>query len=625
MKSTVSALCIASLISLAPFAGADVPTWTTIQGWNGTYTGGGDYFLEGSANIYMGDNLMGESGTVLSIEGNTHASPGETTALTNGRLGNNSNYRNSAESYNLTAGTVATIQFAEQKDVYGVQLYSYHNRTTLGVAKIEVSLDGTEWSDTGAEPIAIAPIANATANCAVLNGCIGTIDTRETPFAKGIQALRITFANPGTYVELMVQGTKAKVDSYAVNFWNKDGTESLLSLAVQPGETVTPPNPPELPGYWFSHWAIEPDGADAIDENLLADVQSNLELYAVYYPDGFTYKVSFLNRDGTVCQTFAVTPRSSVAEEDVPVLSDEEWFKFAGWSGEGWKRVTSDRIIEPVFTPYWKVELVNRLGSKVAELKVLNGNGVEIPGGLDVEETLPDGSVLTGWEPDYSCVTSNMILRPVYAAPDSLLWESEVIGNSTHSAVDSHVIFEKYADKNLLLIEGAEWSICRRDNTNAVVASTLFDNEVYSGSTYCTVLPSVGVECQFVFPETESSSAYSINEIVFWTIDNAGPSYERNNFSCESIEYKRKPDGPWLPVSPNAREDEQFTIEALPSGTMSAAYGYRIVVRRRNYLPLVRSACALRILTGATPKEVRCTEIQVNGGKPATGIILQLF
>lgn len=229
MKSIIKTLGIACLIASASFVGADVPTWTTIQGWNGTYTGGSDYFLEGSANIYMGDNLMGDSGTVLSIEDNTHASPGESTALRNGRFGNNSGYRTTAESYNLTAGTVATIQFAEQKDVYGVQLYSYYKRTTLGVAKVEVSIDGTEWSDTGAAPIAIAALANATANFAILNGCIGATDTRETPFAKGIRALRITFANPGTYVELMVQGVKAKVDFYAVNFWNKDGTESLLA------------------------------------------------------------------------------------------------------------------------------------------------------------------------------------------------------------------------------------------------------------------------------------------------------------------------------------------------------------------------------------------------------------
>lgn len=396
-------------------------------------------------------------------------------------------------------------------------------------------------------------------------------------------------------------------------------------MPVQPGDAVNPPDPPEVAGHWFSHWATEPDGADAVDENQLADVQSNMELYAVYYPNGFTYKVTFLNRDGTVCRTFAVTPRSSVAEGDIPVLPDEAWFKFAGWAGEGWKCVTADRIIEPVFTPYWKVFLVNHLGVEVAQLKVLDGNAAEIPENLDVEKTLSDGSVLTGWEPDYSCVTSNMTLRPVYAAPDSILWEYEVIGNSTHSDANTHDIFERYSCQNLLLIDGAERSIYRRGTATEVAADALFDNKAYSGSAYCTLLPSAGVECHFAFPATELSSTYSINEIVFWTIDNSGPAYARNNFNCESIEYKRKADGPWLPLSPNARSDEQFTIEALPAGTLSGAYGYRIVVRRRNYLPLVRSACALRILTGATTSDVRCTEIQVNGAKPAAGIILKLF
>ena len=225
-------LLVCSILSLWAFL-ANAVTWTTVQGWNGTWNGtwtGAESWTVGGKTVFMTDNLLLDSATEITIENNnTQTTFVNTDALRNECMANNGGYRTEDNMYNLTAGTVATISFDRPMNLYGLQLYSYYNRTTLGVSALEISYDGVTFTSLGVEPVSVAATANATANFAayggyILEGETVVVDERETPWAVGVRALRITFANAGSYMEWVVQGVRTPVSYHSVTFYNFDGS-----------------------------------------------------------------------------------------------------------------------------------------------------------------------------------------------------------------------------------------------------------------------------------------------------------------------------------------------------------------------------------------------------------------
>ena len=100
--------------------------WTTVQGWNGTWTGAESWTV-GGKTVFMTDNLLLDSATEITIENNnTQTTFVNTDALRNECMANNGGYRTEDNMYNLTAGTVATISFDRPMNLYGLQLYSYY-------------------------------------------------------------------------------------------------------------------------------------------------------------------------------------------------------------------------------------------------------------------------------------------------------------------------------------------------------------------------------------------------------------------------------------------------------------------------------------------------------------------
>ena len=600
--------------------------WTTVQGWNGTWTGAESWTV-GGKTVFMTDNLLLDSATEITIENNnTQTTFVNTDALRNECMANNGGYRTEDNMYNLTAGTVATISFDRPMNLYGLQLYSYYNRTTLGVSALEISYDGVTFTSLGVEPVSVAATANATANFAayggyLLEGETVVVDERETPWAVGVRALRITFANAGSYVEWVVQGVRTPVSYHSVTFYNFDGSAVVWgSNEVEPGTAVTIPEAPARDGYYFAYWSLEPDGAEPIDETIFAAVDNSWTVYAVYFDNGFTYAVDFLNRDGTIYKTFNVKPGESVADADLPVLPDEEWYKFSGWAGTDYQEVTGTCQIQPVFIPYHRVTVKDYYGTVLAELKVLDGEAVTLPEDLAVAPVLPNGSVFAGWSADLSKITADTVLTPVYHPANSVVW-SHVVWKANEYYDNEKVFLPEYSEGNLLLTPDAGVTLrCYRltdPDTELAAGYTIFTNNLlHTTGTYNCEIPNQTM-LEIVLPHDAEHLQRQVQSIVIWTTSNKpATGYAENEITIDAVEYRRKADSAWKPVS-EIESLNGYATKAVEGA--SAAYGFRIVMERRDGSPLIPMAAAVRLRLGTTGTgtATRIGEIQVFGGAVA--------
>lgn len=618
--------CWTVVAALLSIGSAHAVGWTTVQGWNGTWTGAESWTV-GGKTVFMTDNLLLDSATEITIENNTQTTWVNTAALRNEKMANNSGYKKEAEMYNLTAGTVATISFDRPMNLYGLQLYSYYNRTTLGVSALEISYDGATFTSLGAEPVSVGATATSTANFAVYGGYLlegetVVVDERETPWAVGVRALRITFANAGSYVEWLVQGVRTPVSYHSVTFYNFDGSAVVWgSSEVEPGTAVTIPEAPARDGYYFAYWSLEPDGAEPIDETIFAAVDNSWTVYAVYFDNGFTYAVDFLNRDGTICKTFNVKPGESVADADLPVLPDEEWYKFSGWAGTDYQEVTGTCQIQPVFILYHRVTVKDYYGTVLAEVKVLDGEAVTLPEDLAVAPVLPNGSVFAGWSADLSKITADTVLTPVYHPANSVVWSHVIWKENECYDHETKVFLPEYSEGNLLLTPDAGVTLrCYRladPETELAGGYTIFTNNLlHSTGTYFWAIPNETM-LEIVLPHDAEHLQRQVQSIVIWTTSNKpATGYAENEITIDAVEYRRKADSAWKPVS-EIESLNGYATKAVEGA--SAAYGFRIVMERRDGSPLIPMAAAVRLRLGTTGTgtATRIGEIQVFGGAVA--------
>ena len=624
-------LLVCCILSLWAFL-ANAVTWTTVQGWNGTWNGtwtGAESWTVGGKTVFMTDNLLLDSATEITIENNnTQTTFVNTDALRNECMANNGGYRTEHNMYNLTADTVATISFDRPMNLYGLQLYSYHNRTTLGVSALEISYDGVTFTSLGVEPVSVAATANATANFAayggyILEGETVVVDERETPWAVGVRALRITFANAGSYVEWVVQGVRTPVSCHSVTFYNFDGSAVVWgSSEVEPGTAVTIPEAPARDGYYFAYWSLEPDGAEPIDETIFAAVDNNWTVYAVYFDNGFTYAVDFLNRDGTIYKTFNVKPGESVAEADLPVLPDEEWYKFSGWGGTDYQEVTASCQIQPVFIPYHRVTVKDYYGNVLAEVKVLDGEAVTLPEDVAVAPVLPNGSVFVGWSSDLSKITADTVLTPVYHPANSVVWSHVVWKENEYYDHETKAFLPEYSEGNLLLTPDAGVTLrCYRltdPETELTAGYTIITNNLlHTSSAYYWAIPNQTM-LEIVLPHDAEHLQRQVQSIVIWTSSNKNATgYVENEITIDAVEYRRKADSAWKPVS-EIESLNGYATKAVEGAT--SAYGFRIEMARRDGSPLIPRAAAVRLRLGTTGTvtSTRIGEIQVLGGPVAS-------
>ena len=93
--------------------------------------------------------------------------------------------------------------------------------------------------------------------------------------------------------------------------------------------------------------------------------------------------------------------------------------------------------------------------------------------------------------------------------------------------------------------------------------------------------------------------------------------YVENEITIDAVEYRRKADSAWKPVS-EIESLNRYATKAVEGA--SSAYGFRIEMARRDGSPLIPRAAAVRLRLGTTGTgtATRIGEIQVLGGPVAS-------
>ena len=205
----------------------------------------------------------------------------------------------------------------------------------------------------------------------------------------------------------------AKVNKYTVTFVDDDGTV-LDTQEVEYGKAAVAPTSfgkenTEEHTYIFSGWDTD-----------FSLVTSDLTVTAVYSAKVNKYKVTFVDDDGTVLDTqeveygkAAVAPTSFGKEN-----TEEHTYTFSGWDTD-FSRVTSDLTVTAVYSAEvnkYKVTFVDDDGTVLNTQEVEYGKAAIAPTSFGKENTKEHTYTFSGWDTDFSCVTSDLTVTAVYSA-----------------------------------------------------------------------------------------------------------------------------------------------------------------------------------------------------------------
>jgi len=189
------------------------------------------------------------------------------------------------------------------------------------------------------------------------------------------------------------------INSYTVTFAGWDGTV-LKTQTVNQGSSAIAPTAPTRIGYTFTGW-----------DKTFNNVTSNLTVTARYTI--ITYTVTFVDWDGTVLKTQTINHGSSATPPTAPT---REGYTFTGWDIE-FDNVTSNLTVTARYTIItYTVTFVGWDSTMLKTQPVNHGTAATAP-------TAPTraGYTFTGWDAEFSNVTSNLTVRAQYEAETPIL------------------------------------------------------------------------------------------------------------------------------------------------------------------------------------------------------------
>ena len=185
--------------------------------------------------------------------------------------------------------------------------------------------------------------------------------------------------------------------TYTVTFVDWDGSE-ISSSQVERGGSATAPADPTREGYTFTGWNGD-----------YSNVTSNVTVTAQYRENPKAYTVTFVDWDGSEISASQVEHGGSAT---APADPTREGYTFTGWSGD-YSNVTSDITVTAQYQEnpaFFTVTFVDWDNSVLGSSQVPRGGSATAP-------TSPtrDGYTFTGWDRDFSNVTSNIIVTAQYS------------------------------------------------------------------------------------------------------------------------------------------------------------------------------------------------------------------
>ena len=125
-----------------------------------------------------------------------------------------------------------------------------------------------------------------------------------------------------------------------------------------------------------------------------------------------TFEVVFVAGDGEILKTETVALGQSATAPEVPARNG---YVFTGWDTD-FSQVDCPLTVTAQYKRVWTVRFVDAQGNEIRTFSVVDGEASPAP---NVNPYL-EGHTFAGWDQDYSSVTSDMIIRPVFEAVQKL-------------------------------------------------------------------------------------------------------------------------------------------------------------------------------------------------------------
>ena len=185
--------------------------------------------------------------------------------------------------------------------------------------------------------------------------------------------------------------------TYTVTFVDWDGS-TISSSQVERGGSATAPADPTREGYTFTGWS-----------GSYTNVTSNVTVTAQYRENPKAYTVTFVDWDGSEISASQVEHGGSAT---APADPTREGYTFTGWNGS-YTNVTANTTVTAQYTEnpaFFTVTFVDWDSTVLGSSQVPRGGSATAP-------TSPtrDGYTFTGWDRDYSNVTSNITVTAQYS------------------------------------------------------------------------------------------------------------------------------------------------------------------------------------------------------------------
>ena len=214
----------------------------------------------------------------------------------------------------------------------------------------------------------------------------------EAPTEKGYHFTGWDKAFDNVTSDLTVKALYA-INVYTVTFLDKDG-KTLKTEQVEHGNSATAPEAPAVEGYTFKSWDKKFD-----------KVSSDLTVQAQYTIN--TYTVTFVDKDGKTLKTEKVEFGKAATAPEAPAV---EGYHFTGWDKD-FSNVKSDLTVKAQYAiNVYTVKFVDKDGKTLKTEKVEFGKAATAP-----EAPAVEGYHFTGWDKDFSNITSDLTVKAQYA------------------------------------------------------------------------------------------------------------------------------------------------------------------------------------------------------------------
>lgn len=227
---------------------------------------------------------------------------------------------------------------------------------------------------------------------------------------KGIGKLDITSLNYNTTYDICIKvidedGTvlalyenTCTIDSQKfkvtfIGFNNKN----LGIQEVEAGKSATAPDAEIIDGYTFIKWDKD-----------FSNVSEDITVNAIYEKNKVYYKVTFVDSNNNVIEETQIEEGLSATSPKAPLI---DGYEFTGWDKD-FSKVTSDLTIKALYKKIIKTYTVifkDKDGNELSKEEVEENTSARSP-----EVPLIDGYEFTGWDKDFSKVTSDLTINALY-------------------------------------------------------------------------------------------------------------------------------------------------------------------------------------------------------------------